>query len=38
MPAGSTPFMPLIGGLIVRAFVVGIAGPALMVGIAWLTK
>jgi hypothetical protein len=30
--------MPLVGGLLVRALVVGIAGPAVMVGIAWLTK
>ena len=30
MSAGSPPFMPLVGGLLVRAFVVGIAGPAVL--------
>jgi hypothetical protein len=30
--------MPLVGGLLVRAFVVGIAGPAVLVGIALLAR
>jgi hypothetical protein len=38
MSAGSPPFMPLVGGLLVRAFVVGIAGPAVLVGIALLAR
>ena len=38
MPAGSTPFMPLLGALIFRPLVIGLAVPAVMVGIAWLTK